>query len=458
MLNISENSINNYIKKKDYKVFKVLEDAKSFQFSKKTFLIIFAVLLGVMFAPWTQNIQTDGYVTTRSPEQRPQSIQSVISGRLERWYVKEGDFVDKGDTLVYISDAKSEYFDPNLLERTQEQLSAKTQSGDSYDMKVEALRSQYQALKEALGFKLRQLDNKILQATNKVAMDSMDLVANKTNLSIAQNQLQRTSELHKKGLKSLTELQEKELKVQETQAKVNVQQNKLTNQRNELLNLDLEISSTEREYRDKLAKVQSDIQTAMSAKLGTVADASKLQNQLRNYTERQERYYITAPQSGYITKTVTKGIGEIIKEGTDIMTIVPDQYDLAVEVYVRPQDLPLVHQHEKVRLRFDGWPAIVISGWPEASTGIFSGHVVAMDRFISNNGYYRLLVTPDPDDRQWPERLSIGTGARAFLLLNDVPLWYELWRQLNGFPTDYYSEEKESPQKIKLKAPLKSVK
>lgn len=81
-----------------------------------------------------------------------------------------------------------------------------------------------------------------------------------------------------------------------------------------------------------------------------------------------------------------------------------------------------------------------------------------MDRFISSNGYYRLLVTPDPEERKWPERLSIGTGARAFLLLNDVPLWYEIWRQLNGFPTDYYSEEKANPKAIKLKAPLKSVK
>ncbi|AGA80420.1 HlyD family secretion protein [Echinicola vietnamensis] len=458
MLNISENSIHNYIKKKDFKVFKVLEDAKPFQFSRRTFLIIFIVFVAAMFLPWTQNIQTDGYVTTRSPEQRPQSIQSVISGRLERWYVKEGDFVQQGDTLVFISDAKSEYFDPNLLERTEEQLNAKTQSADSYEMKVGALRSQYQAVQEALEFKLRQLDNKILQAKNKVEMDSMDLVAFKTNLSIAENQLQRTTELHAKGLKSLTELQEKELKVQETRAKVTVQENKLTNQRNELLNLDLQISSTEREYRDKLSKVQSDIQTALSSKLGTQADASKLRNQLRNYTERRERYFITAPQSGYITKTVTKGIGEMIKEGTDIMTIVPERYDLAVEVYVRPRDLPLVQENEKVRLRFDGWPAIVISGWPEASTGIFSGKVVAMDRFISSNGYYRLLVTPDPEERKWPERLSIGTGARAFLLLNDVPLWYEIWRQLNGFPTDYYSEEKANPKAIKLKAPLKSVK
>jgi len=297
-----------------------------------------------------------------------------------------------------------------------------------------------------------------LQAKNKVQMDSIDLVAYKTNLAISNNQLSRTQELYEKGLKSLTELQEKELKVQEANAKVTVQSNKLINQRNELLNLDLQMSATEQEYRDKLAKAQSDTQSALSEKLGTMAEVSKLRNQISNYSQRRQLYYVTAPQSGYITKAIKKGVGEVIKEGTDIVSIMPAYYDLAVEAYVKPQDLPLIQQGDKVRLRFDGWPAIVISGWPEASTGVFTGKVFAIDRFISSNGYYRLLVSPDPEDRAWPEQLSMGTGVRTFLLLNDVPIWYELWRMLNGFPPDYYSEEKLNPKPLELKPPLKSVK
>ncbi|UCS91724.1 HlyD family secretion protein [Echinicola marina] len=458
MLNISENSIAKYVKQNDFRAFRVLKEISYFQFSRKSVIIILVVLLICLFLPWTQNIQTDGYVTTLFPEQRPQAIQSIISGRLEKWYVREGDFVEKGDTVVFISDAKSEYFDPKLIERTQEQLDAKVESSSSYEAKIAAIRAQSTALQEAMQLKLRQLENKILQANNKVQMDSIDLVAYSTNLRIAENQLTRTQELYDKGLKSLTELQEKELKVQEANAKVTVQRNKLVNQRNELLNLDLEMSTVEREYRDKLAKAQSDTQSALSAKLGTMAEVSKLRNQLSNYGQRASLYYVTAPQSGYITKAVKKGIGELIKEGADIVSIMPQDYDLAVEVYVRPQDLPLIKQDNKVSLRFDGWPAIVISGWPEASTGVFTGKVVAIDRFISSNGYYRLLVSPDQEDRPWPEKLSMGTGVRTFLLLNNVPIWYELWRQLNGFPADYYTEEKTNPKPLKLKAPLKSVK
>ena len=323
MLNISENSIMPYVDLNSFGAFRVLRKSKFHRFPIYLGGILLIGFVISLFLPWTQNIQAKGYVTTRSPEQRPQAIQSVISGKLEKWYVREGDFVKAGDTIVYISEVKSEYFDPNLVARTAEQVSAKSQSITSYQDKMNALENQFVALEEALQLKKQQIQNKILQARNKISIDSVDLIAYRANLKIALNQENRTEELYNKGLKSLSELQEKQLKVQESQAKVTVQENKLLNQRNEYLNLKIELNATEREYADKLAKSRSERQSAMSGKLEAVAATSKLQNQLSNYSFRQQFYYITAPQSGYITKTIKKGVGEIVKEGTDIATIMP---------------------------------------------------------------------------------------------------------------------------------------
>ena len=84
---------------------------------------------------------------------------------------------------------------------------------------------------------------------------------------------------------------------------------------------------------------------------------------------------------------------------------------------------------------------------------------MAIDQFISDNGFYRILISPQEGaEKKWPEELRVGTGANAFLLLKDVPIWYEIWRQLNGFPPDYYQEDGKKEFKIKRKAPLKSVK
>lgn len=459
MLNITENSIADSFDPRDYDSFNLLRKTRISRLSLIIFGSLIAIVVIFLFLPWTQNIAAKGYVTTRLPEQRPQAIQTVIAGRLEKWYVREGDYVDAGDTIVFIREVKSEYFDPNFVERKSEQVDAKSQSVQSYDDKVNALDRQYSALAKSLVLKRNQTENKILQARNKIAIDSIDLVAAETNYKIAENQLGRTQELYDKGLKTLTELQEKELKVQEATAKVTGRQNKLLNQRNELTNLQIELLNVENEYADKLSKSRSERQSAMSAKLESVAETSKLANELSNYRERQKLYYITAPQSGYITKTIKKGIGQTIKEGSDIVTIMPSNYDLAVEIYLLPQDLPLLSMGSKVNLRFDGWPAIVISGWPEASTGIFSGEIVAIDQFISDNGYYRVMISPNDPEKVWPENLRVGTGANAFLLLKDVQIWYEVWRQLNGFPPDYYQqEENNKDEEIKRKAPLKNVK
>lgn len=459
MLNISDNSIAQYVNLNDFKSAKLLKKPKirKLRYFFTGFVLI--LLLVAMFLPWTQNIQSKGYVTTRLPEQRPQTIQSVISGRLDKWFVREGDFVEAGDTIVYISEIKSEYFDPSLIDRTSDQVRAKSQSVQSYDGKIQALDQQYKALESAMKFKLQQTRNKIIQSRNKISIDSIDLVAQRTNEEIAQNQYNRTKQLYDKGLKSLTELQEKELKLQQTNAKVVAQENKLVNTRNDLVNLYIELSAVETEYSDKLAKSQSDKQSALSSKLDAIANTAKLENQLSNYNIRQQFYYITASQSGFITKTLKKGLGEIVKEGTSIATIVPANYDLAVEIYVKPQDLPLLSIGNETQLLFDGWPAIVISGWPESSTGLFTGEVIAIEQAISDNGYYRVLISPTDETRDWPEELRVGTGASTFILLKDVPIWYEFWRQLNGFPPDYYRTKKDNNgDDVKLKAPLKSVK
>jgi adhesin transport system membrane fusion protein len=458
MLNISNNSISDHVELKDFKSHQLLLRNKITRLSVWFIVLLITLIVISPFLPWTQNILTKGYVTTRSPQQRPQAIQAVIPGRLEKWYVQEGDYVNSGDTIVYMTEVKSEYLDPNLIDRTSEQVNAKALSIDAYSNKITALNKQYDALEDGLRLKLLQTKNKVSQGYNKIKIDSIDLAAVENNYEITKNQLLRVKELYGKGLKSLTELQEKEYKLQAELAKVNIQKNKLINQKNELHNLQLELLTVEREYADKLSKSLSDKQSAISSKMEGVAEVSKLKNQLSNYTERKKFYYVTAPQSGYITKTIKKGLGETIKEGTDIAIIVPSTYDIALELYVKPQDIPLLEFGNRVNIRFDGWPAIVMSGWPEAAVGVFEGKIVAIDRFISENGNYRILVSPLNGKKPWPTKLSIGTGAQAFIFLNQVPLWYELWRQLNGFPPDFYKDKDEKNENVKRKAPIKSIK
>ncbi|WP_108422578.1 HlyD family secretion protein [Flagellimonas amoyensis] len=406
------------------------------------FLAAFSIIvLVILFLPWTQIISGRGYLTTLTPDQRPQTIQSPIPGRIEKWYVREGDYVEKGDTILYISEVKSEYFDPNLVERTGKQIAAKSMSVTSYKEKVKALGQQINALTTERKLKLEQAKNKLTQSILKVSSDSIDLEAAKTNISIAQRQYDRVVQLEKEGLKAVTDLEEKRLKLQETQAKLISQENKLLASKNEVINARVEINRVQAEYTDKISKAQSDLYTAQSNQFDSEAQVTKLENEYTNYEVRNSLLYIRAPQSGYINKAIQSGIGETFKEGAQLVGIMPANYDVAVETYVDPIDLPLLHIGEKVRIQFDGWPAIVFSGWPNVSYGTFGGEIVAIENFISPNGRYRILLIPDKEDAPWPKDIRVGSGASTMALLEDVPIWYEIWRKLNGFPPNYYQPQ-----------------
>ncbi len=441
MLNISKEQIGKYVDKSKYKSTRIFAENKHYKVIRKIVWTVAILIVLILFLPWTQNIQGSGYVTTLKPDQRPQTIHATIGGRIEKWYVQEGDYVQKGDTIMYLSEIKQEYFDPNLVENTGDQMRAKEGAVVSYDSKVKALAAQIEAIKDERKLKMQQAQNKIRQSELQVKSDSMDLEAIKTQLSIAETQFNRAFNLNQEGLKPMTYVEEKKVKLQQMEAKIITQENKYISSENKLINAEVEITRLTAYYAEKLAKATSDLQTAISTKYDTESQVSKLKTQYQNYKIRSGFYYITAPQDGYVNRALQSGLGETVKEGASIVSIMPAQFEIAVETYVDPLNFPLINRGEKVRVWFDGWPTIVFSGWPGASYGTFGGVIVAKENFISANGKYRVLIAPDPAENKWPKELSIGAGAQTIALLQDVPIWFELWRTLNGFPPNFYNPE-----------------
>lgn len=438
MLNITQNKVKDKERIEKLKSFQVLTARVNSRRLIKILYAFGALIIILLFLPWTQNIRSNAEVTALKPNQRPQTIHSIIPGRIEKWYVQEGQFVKQGDTILFISEVKEEYLDPNLVENTEQQLKSKEFAVKSYMEKIKANDNQIDAMIRTKKLKYEQAENKLIQAKLKVQSDSVDLSAAKLNYKIAKDQLVRMEELFKEGLKSLTDLETRKLKLQETQAKVISQENKFIGSKNELINAKIELQSIIAEYNDKIAKSEAEKFATLSNMYDAEASVSKLQNQYNNYNIRSGMYYILAPQDGYITKAIQSGIGETIKEGAEIISIMPSNYELAVEMYVNPMDIPLLEKGQHVQIQFDGWPSVIFSGWPGISYGTYGGQIVAIDNFVSANGKYRVLVSHDKNYPEWPNEIRLGAGANTLTLLKEVPVWYELWRQINGFPPDYY--------------------
>jgi len=411
MLNLSRNRVNKIIEQEKLYSLRAIKTPRAGRILARWLVVLGVIFLIILFVPWQQNVRGTGKVTAFDPMNRPQTVQSAIAGRIQHWHVREGEYVDKGDTIITLSEIKDKYFDPELLTRLQEQINAKEQSLIAKEQKAAALLRQINALREAM-------QNKISQAKAK-------LEAEEVRFKNAENQFQRNTKLFEAGNIPLTKYQEIEYKYQGAQA--------------DFTNAKIELGRVEAEYLDKISKAESDRSNTQAEIFDNAADLAKLRNEFANMRIRNEQYQIIAPQDGVVVRAMLAGIGETIKEGEAVCMIMPlTEEDLAVELYVKAMDVPLITRGRKVRIEFDGWPALQFSGWPSVSVGTFGGEVKVIDYVNSKPGEFRLLVVPDRSDDQWPSQLRVGSGIKAWVMLDDVPVWYEIWRQLNGFPPSLY--------------------
>lgn len=370
------------------------------------------IFLIVLFLPWQQNIRGTGKVTALNPANRPQTVETIIAGRIQDWKIREGQYVNAGDTIAVVSEVKEKYFDPQLLIRLREVIAAKENSLQSKDDKAEALRKQITALESAMQIKVEQSKTK--------------LEAEEVKFTNAKNQYERNKKLFEAGNIPLTKFQDMEYKYQGAEA--------------DYLNAKIEIDRVQAEYLDKINKAESDLNNTLADQFDTQAELAKQRNELANMEIRSQQYFIRAPQNGFVVKAAHAGIGETLKEGEAVCTIMPQSNDVAVEMYVKAMDVPLISKGRKVRIEFDGFPALQFSGWPSVSVGSFGGTVEVIDFVNSKPGEFRILVVPDQADEEWPKQIRNGSGTQGWVMLDSVPVWYEIWRQLNGFPPSLYEE------------------
>jgi len=440
MLEFSKNSIDEELADLQLYSLKTLKTPNLGIYMARVFLVITCIGFLLLFLPWQQNIRGYGKITALNPANRPQRLESAIPGRIINWYVPEGQFVSKGDTILELSEVKDKYFDPNVLERLSEQVQAKESSLIAKELKRDAYKNQIQALRESLSAKMAQARNKVEQSILKAQSDSISYEAEKIAYANAENLFERNKLRYESGNITLSKYQELQNKVNSARAKIISAENKYEQAITELSIARTDLAAIQADYAEKISKATTDLQETLANINETQANIAKLRNEYANIKVRRDQYYVVSPQDGYVVRALKQGLGETIKEGEAIATIMPENPDLGVEMYVRAMDVPLLSKDREVRLQFDGWPALQFSGWPSVSVGTFGGKVHVIDRVNNGNGMFRILVKPDSTDDEWPQQLRLGSGAKGWVMLDNVPVWYEIWRQLNGFPPSLYEE------------------
>jgi membrane fusion protein, adhesin transport system len=191
-----------------------------------------------------------------------------------------------------------------------------------------------------------------------------------------------------------------------------------------------------------LSSVEASLESARESIAKIEADLLKLTVDQRNTERRVRQQEIKAPRDGRIVRLLKVGAGETVKAGDILAVVAPETTDRAVELMVYDNDIPLVSEGRQVRLQFAGWPAVQFSGFPSIAIGTFAGRVSVIDAVDDGTGRYRVIIRPDEaaiqagEEQPWPKPSILRPGAKTtgWILLDTVPLGFELWRQFNAFP------------------------
>ncbi len=388
-------------------------------------LVIFALVL--TFGPWVQNVSGSGRVIALTPVERQQTIGAPVEGRIVKWHVVEGSRVKQGDLIADISDN-----DPQILGRLEEERNAvvvRLEQAKSRVVSLESRVAQFDLFRQNA---LQVGQNDLSAATENVKAAEQVIKSAEASLVAAKQNIDRTTVLQQKGLTAVRAVEVAQQDYARAQAEVDRAKASLGATMNQKLSRESNLLQIESDFRTRLDDARASLATARADVGNANAELQRVEVRL----SRQTRQQVVAPRDGVILRLLAQPGGEFLKSGDPVALFVPESGQLVVELFMDGNDIPLIHAGDSVRLQFEGWPAIQFAGWPSVAVGTFGGKVTLVDATDNGQGKFRILVRPDERDEAWPNNRYLRQGVRAngWVLLNQVSLGFELWRQFNGFP------------------------
>jgi len=375
---------------------------------------LFALMLvALALVPWQQSILGSGRMIAFNPIERQQTVSAPVDGRVVKWHVVEGSVVKGGDPIVEVSDN-----DPRVIDRLQAELGAARAREQSLADRIAGLEaSRENALAAA--------DSRVSMAMERTRAAERALDAAVATRLAAQLNIDRQQQLHKRGLAATRSVELARMDDERAVAEVERARAAVNAARDD----------QKATLSDRL-KVEADYEALLQDAGAARAAAQGALLPIETRLARQSTQDVRAPRDGVILRLLAQPGSELLKMGEPLAVLVPVSTQPVVELWVNGNDMPLLHPGDRVRLQFEGWPAIQFVGWPSVAVGTFGGRLILVDATDDGSGRFRILVAPDPEDDAWPPAPYLRQGVRAngWVLLKQVPLWFELWRQLNGFP------------------------
>lgn len=367
-------------------------------------LILVVSLVWAHFARVEEITRGDGKII---PASREQVIQSLEGGILEELNVREGDVVEKGQVLLKMDPTRaSSSYGESLSKVLGLKASIARLRAQSYDTPL-VFPAEVLAVPSIVSD-----ETKAYNAQLKTLNESVGAL--KTSLSLAEDEVQLSAPLAKKGLVSDVEIL------------------RLRRQANEFR---LQIAERTNRFR-------SDANSDLNKQESELAQAEEI---LRGRQDIMTRTTIVAPVRGTVNNIRTTTLGGVIQQGAEIMTVIPLEDNLLVEARIKPSDVAFIHPGLPATVKITAYDYAIYGGLNGVVEHLSSDTLIDEEKARSGRGdstYYRVYVRTNQaalhvKDKAFPiipgmvANVEIRTGEKTILsyLLKPVLKAREAFRE-----------------------------
>ncbi len=389
-------------------------------------ITIVVLLLSMLFLPWQQTVKGEGALMAQNPSERSYTIASTVDGFVDTLYVRENQYVKKGDQLFTMTDLDSNYAKRivNIDENINNQV---------FYTKEEfiTLKKNRSSLVEQMKTGSEIFDKKSQQASDEIKSLELKKTAASQNYEVEALNFERVKQLYTESIESKRSVERASNSYVRAKAELDKVEVDLRMQKRQI-----EIITSEKEQF--LLDTSNQIRTIENSTLSAQVRLNGLQRENQKQATDIARYNTSealAQKDGYVVKVLVNDKNRYLSKGESVIEFAPTVGVRTVLLKVSDFNMPLIKKGLPVRIMFYGWPAMQVAGWPKVQYGTYGGIIEKVDPIAYEKGFYYAYIIENPKE-PWPsnEILRLGTRATVWVRLTTVPIWYQLWRMMNALP------------------------
>jgi len=355
----------------DYEYMNSLSAAVIHTRPKKLHWVLISFLITITtFIVWASYAQIDEIARGSGkvvPNGQNQIIQNLEGGIVSKILVKEGDFVEKGQVLIRISNEKSSstvasnelksFYLQSQIQRLKAELKRekfvyKKTDNTQLNAFLDNENELFEINKKQLESKISILKEQIKQKNNELKDSRQTITHMRFSVSAISKEVEMTRPMVKRGIRSQVDFLKLQREQSDARQKLQSAILSVSKIKSEILELKKRIDETyqinDQETRSKLNE--------------TITSLRDLEANSVASTDQVLRTIVKSPLNGIVQKLHVNTIGGSVKPAQDLIEIVPTDYKLIVEVKILPKDIAFIYHGQKAIVKFSAYDFSIYGG------------------------------------------------------------------------------------------------